>query len=66
MAKSLGPNDRNNGSQAHEINRWALKRQVGLKKPRKREIAYPWADKVRKVRKGHHRTKVMQTKKVRG
>ena len=42
MAKPLGPSSRNNGSQAHEINKWALKRQVGLKKPRKREIAYPW------------------------
>ena len=43
MAKLLGPSGRNNGLQAHEINRWALKRQVGLKKPGKREIAYPWA-----------------------
>ena len=66
MAKPSGPSDRNNGSQAHKINRWALTRQVGLKKPEKREIAYPWADKVRKVRKGHHKPKVMQTKKVRG
>ena len=43
MEKPLGPSDRNNGSQAHEINKWALKRQVGLKEPRKREIAYSWA-----------------------
>ena len=43
MAKPLGLSGRNNGSQAHEINRWALKRQVSLKKPGKREIAYPWA-----------------------
>ena len=43
MAKSLGPSGRNNGSQAHKINKWALKRQVGLKKRKKREIAYPWA-----------------------
>ena len=43
MAKLLGPSGRNNGSHAYEINRWALKRQVGLKKPGKREIAYPWA-----------------------
>ena len=42
-AKPLGSSSRNNGSQAQEINKWALKRQVGLKKPRKREIAYPWA-----------------------
>ena len=40
MAKLLGPSGRNNGSQAHEMNRWALKRQVGLKKPGKRDIAY--------------------------
>ena len=43
MSKLLGPSGRNNGSQAHEMNRWALKRQVGLKKFGKREIAYPWA-----------------------
>ena len=43
MAKSLGPSGRNNGSQAHEINKWALRRQMSLKKPGKREIAYPWA-----------------------
>ena len=43
MAKPLSPSGRNNGSRAHEINRWTLKRQVGLKKPGKREIAYPWA-----------------------
>ena len=43
MEKSLGPIGRNNGSQAHEINRWALKRQVGLKKLGKREITYLWA-----------------------
>ena len=42
MAKPLGPSGRNNGSQVHEINKLALKRQVGLKKPEKREIAYPW------------------------
>ena len=43
MAKSLGPSGRNNRSQGHEINRWALKRQVGLKKPGKKKITYPWA-----------------------
>ena len=43
MAKPLGPSGRNNGSQAHDINRWALKSQVGLKKLGKRETAYPWA-----------------------
>ena len=43
MAKPLGPSGRNNGSQAHKINKWALKRQVGLKKPGKIEIAYSWA-----------------------
>ena len=43
MVKPLGPSGRNNGSQAHELNKWALKRQMGLKKSGKREIAYPWA-----------------------
>ena len=43
MAKPLGPSGKNNRSQAHEINKWALKRQVGLKKLGKREITYPWA-----------------------
>ena len=43
MAKPLGPSGRNNGSQAHEINKWALKKQLGLKKPGKKEIVYPWA-----------------------
>ena len=43
MAKPLGPSNRNNRSQAHEINKWALKRQVGLKELGKRKIAYPWA-----------------------
>ena len=38
-AKPLGPSGRNNGSQAQEINKWVLKRQVGSKKPGKREIA---------------------------
>ena len=42
-AKSSGLSGRNNGSQAQEINKWALKKQVGLKKPGKRVIAYPWA-----------------------
>ena len=40
MAKPLGPSGRNNGSQAHKINKWVLKRKMGLKKPRKRERAY--------------------------
>ena len=43
MVKLLGPSGRNNRLQAHEINKWALRRKMGLKKPRKREIAYPWA-----------------------
>ena len=43
MAKPLGPSSKNNESQAHEITKWALKRQVSLKKPEKREIAYLWA-----------------------
>ena len=43
MVKPLGPSSRNDGLQAHEINKWASKRQVGLKKPGKREITYTWA-----------------------
>ena len=43
MAKPLGLSGRNNRSQAYEINKWALKRKMGLKKLGKREIAYPWA-----------------------
>ena len=43
VAKPSSPNSKNNGSHAHEINKWALRRQMGLKKPEKREIAYPWA-----------------------
>ena len=43
MAKPLGSSGKNNGSQAHEINKWVLKRQVSLKEPGKREIAYLWA-----------------------
>ena len=31
-AKLLGPSGRNNGSQAQEINKWVLKKQVGSKK----------------------------------
>jgi len=38
-AKPSGPCGKNNGSQAQEINKWALKRQMGIKKSRKREIA---------------------------
>ena len=36
---SLGPSGRNNESQAQQINKWVLKRQVGSKKPGKKEIA---------------------------
>ena len=40
--KLLSPNGRNNGLQAHEINKWALRKQMGLKKPGKREEVNPW------------------------
>ena len=43
ITKPLGSSGKNNRLQAHEINKWVLKRQVGLKKPGKREITYPWA-----------------------
>ena len=42
VAKPSGPSGRNNESQAHKINKWVLRRQMGLKKLEKREIAYPW------------------------
>ena len=41
-AKPSGSNGRNNGSHAQEINKWALKRQVGLK-TRKERNSIPWA-----------------------
>ena len=37
--KSLSPSSRNNGSQVHEISKWALIKQMGSKEPGKREIA---------------------------
>ena len=39
IAKPSGPNGRTNVSQAQEINKWALKKQVSLEKPGKREIS---------------------------
>ena len=36
--KSLSPSGRNNGSQVHEISKWALRKQTGSKEPGKREI----------------------------
>ena len=37
--KPLSPNGRNNGSQVHEISKWALRKQMGSKELRKREVA---------------------------
>ena len=37
--KTLSPSGKNNGSQIHEISKWALRKQVGSKEPGKREIA---------------------------
>ena len=37
--KPLSPSGRNNGSQVHEIKKWALRKQMGSKEPGKREIA---------------------------
>ena len=31
--KLLSPNGRNNRSQVHEISKWALRKQMGLKEP---------------------------------
>ena len=36
--KPLSPSGRNNGSQVHEISKWALREKMGSKEPRKREI----------------------------
>ena len=36
--KPLSPSSRNNGSQVHEISKWALRKQMGSKEPGKREI----------------------------
>ena len=33
--KPLSPNSRNNGSQVHEISKWALRKISGLKRVRK-------------------------------
>ena len=43
MKKLLNPSGRNNELQAHKINKWALRKQTGLKEPGKREKANPWA-----------------------
>ena len=40
--KLLSPSGRNNGSQVHKIDKWALRKQTGLKKPEKRGIANSW------------------------
>ena len=36
--KLLSPSSRNNGSQVHEISKWALRKKMGSKEPGKREI----------------------------
>ena len=36
--KPLSPSGKNNGSEVHEISKWVLRKQMGSKKPRKREI----------------------------
>ena len=36
--KPLSPSGRNNGSQIHEIKKWALRKQMGSKELGKREI----------------------------
>ena len=36
--KPLSPSGKNNGLQVHEINKWALRKQMGSKEPGKREI----------------------------
>ena len=41
--KPLSQNGRNNGLQAHKINKWALRKQMGLKEAGEREMANLWA-----------------------
>ena len=41
--KPLSLSGRNNGSQSHEINKWTLRKQMGLKEPEEREVANSWA-----------------------
>ena len=36
--KPLSPSGKNNGSQVHEISKWALRKKMGSKEPGKREI----------------------------
>ena len=43
MEKSLSLSGRNNGSQARDINKWVLKKQMSLKELGEREVANPWA-----------------------
>ena len=39
MEKPLSSSGRNNGSQARNINKWALRKQMGLKETGEREVA---------------------------
>ena len=39
----LSPSGRNNGSQAHEINKWALRGVNGFKGVQKERKSKPWA-----------------------
>ena len=41
IEKPLSPNGNNNGSQAHDINKWALRKQMDQKEPEEREVANP-------------------------
>ena len=41
MENPLNPSGRNNGLQARDINKWALRKQMGLKEPEEREVANP-------------------------
>ena len=42
IEKPLSPSGRYDGSQTHEINKWALRKQMVLKEPREREVANLW------------------------
>ena len=43
IEKPLSPSNRNNGSQTHKINKWALRKQMGLKELGEREVVNSWA-----------------------
>ena len=43
MENPLSPSGRNNELQARDINKWALRKQMGLEESGEREVANLWA-----------------------